>query len=383
MTKKKIVFLTGTRADFGKLKSLIEITNKSDKFEVYIFATGMHLQKKYGYTVEEIEKCGYRNIYKFINSDHEEEQMDHTLARTILGFSNYLHELEPDLIVIHGDRVEPMAGAIAGALNNILVAHIEGGELSGTIDELIRHAITKLSHIHFVSNKDARDRLIQMGEVTSNIFLIGSPDMDVMVSSNLPVLSEACRRYQVDFDEYGIVLFHPVTTEIDQIGNYAKYFVDALLQTNYNYIVIFPNNDLGSSIIFREYERLKAEKRFRLFPSIRFEYFLSLLKNAQFIIGNSSCGLREAPYYAVPAVNIGTRQMNRVFHEGVINCDYGTKDILTAINIAINKTFEPSILFGEGNSDKLFLTTISNENFWMTNKQKQFQDLSIYKHVQA
>ncbi|MDA3946051.1 MAG: UDP-N-acetylglucosamine 2-epimerase, partial [Helicobacteraceae bacterium] len=142
MNKRRIVFLTGTRADFGKLKSLITISQQSEQFDVHIFATGMHMSKKYGKTVNEIYKSGFKNIYQYINHDTV-EHMDRTLAKTIDGFSHYIAEIEPDLIVVHGDRVEAMAGAIVGSLNNILVAHIEGGELSGTIDELIRHAVSK------------------------------------------------------------------------------------------------------------------------------------------------------------------------------------------------------------------------------------------------
>src|SRR4030095_12495229 len=167
--KKRVVFLTGTRADFGKLKSLIERIREHKHFEVYIFATGMHMDIKYGYTVREIEKCGYDNIYKYINHDSE-SIMDITLSRTIEGFANYTRMVEPDLIVVHGDRIEALAGASVGALNNIPVAHIEGGELSGTVDELIRHAVSKLSHIHFVANEEASARLVQMGELESSIF---------------------------------------------------------------------------------------------------------------------------------------------------------------------------------------------------------------------
>lgn len=133
MNRYKIVFLTGTRADFGKVKSLIEILLHSNLFEIHIFATGMHMDKKYGLTVREIEKCGYKNIFKYINHDSG-SSMDITLSRTIEGFANYIHLIQPDLIVVHGDRVEALAGATVGALNNILVAHIEGGEVSGTVD---------------------------------------------------------------------------------------------------------------------------------------------------------------------------------------------------------------------------------------------------------
>ena len=176
---KKIVFLTGTRADFGKLKPLINKIEGSENFENYVFVTGMHTLSKYGSTYDEVRKQKYKEMYIFMNQTHT-TAMDIILANTIIGFSNFINEIKPDMIVVHGDRVEALAGAIVGSLNNILVAHIEGGEISGTIDELIRHSITKLSHIHFVANKEAKKRLIQMGEIDSNIYVIGSPDIDIM-----------------------------------------------------------------------------------------------------------------------------------------------------------------------------------------------------------
>jgi UDP-N-acetylglucosamine 2-epimerase (hydrolysing) len=371
---KKIVFLTGTRADFGKLKSLIEIMIKTEGFEVYIFATGMHMSKEHGFTVKEIEKCNYKNIFTYINHDRE-SQMDITLSRTIEGFANYVHLIEPDLIVVHGDRIEALAGATVGALNNTLVAHIEGGEVSGTVDELIRHAVTKMSHIHFVSNKTAKKRLIQMGELAESIYVIGSPDVDVMLSANLPSLETVKKHYDIDFDEYSIILFHPVTTEVEQLPAYAKSFVDAVIESDRKYLVVYPNNDMGSSYIINEYKRLESDANFRIFPSIRFEYFLVLLKHARFIIGNSSAGIREAPYYGLPAINIGTRQQNRALHPEIINCGHDKKDILVAINTALHQKNQPSHeLFGAGNSAELFLNSMTDPRFWSTSKQKQFID---------
>jgi len=378
MNRKKIVFLTGTRADFGKLKSLIQITQKSDKFDVHIFATGMHLNPLYGATVDEIEKSGFKNIYKFINHD-DIEHMDRTLAKTIDGFSHYVKLINPDLIVVHGDRVEALAGAIVGSLNNILVAHIEGGEISGTVDELIRHAVSKLAHIHFVANEEAKRRLIQMGEIKESIFVIGSPDLDLMNSKNLPSIEEAKKYYDIEFKNYAIAMFHPVTTEYDKIQKYAENFVDALIESKLNYIIIYPNNDLGSIEILNEYKRIEKNKNFKIFPSIRFEYFLVLLKNAKFIIGNSSAGIREAPYYNVPSIDIGTRQNNRAKIDSIIHCDYKKEDILYAIekvkNLKLNKIQKN--YFGEGNSDKLFFKIINSNKIWDVSCQKQFCDRSI------
>jgi len=170
--KKRIVFLTGTRADFGKLKSLIAITQNSQRYDVHIFVTGMHMHSLYGATVDEIKKSGFKNIYQYINHDVM-HTMDKTLAKTVDGFSHYIAEINPDLIVVHGDRVEALAGAIVGSLNNILVAHIEGGEISGTVDEVIRHAVSKMSHVHLVAHKEAKKRLIQLGELESSIYILG------------------------------------------------------------------------------------------------------------------------------------------------------------------------------------------------------------------
>ncbi len=375
--KKRIVFLTGTRADFGKLKSLIAITQKSELFDVHIFATGMHMHSKYGKTVNEIFKSGFKNIYMYINHD-EIDHMDRTLAKTIDGFSHYVSELKPDLIVVHGDRVEALAGAIVGSLNNILVAHIEGGEVSGTIDELIRHSVSKLAHLHFVANKKAKQCLVQMGELPQNIFIIGSPDMDVMFSDSLPPLKEVKSYYDIEFEEYAIAMFHPVTTEVDSIAEHSKNFVDALLESGKNYIVIYPNNDLGSDEILKEYKRLQSNERFRIFPSLRFEYFLVLLKNAEFMIGNSSAAIREAPEYGIPSIDIGTRQSNRVDAPTILHTGYEKEEILNAIRRVTSLKKSTKIrpkYFGEGKSDKLFYEILNEEKLWKTNKQKQFQEI--------
>ena len=372
---KKILFLTGTRADFGKVKSLIQILEAHPDFEVFVFVTGMHLQKEYGYTVIEIERCNFKNVHTFENHTHE-TTMDLTLAKTIEGLSYYAKKAEPNLIVVHGDRVETLAGAVVGSLNNILVAHIEGGELSGTVDELIRHSVSKLSHIHFVSNAAAKNRLIQMGEIKSSIFTIGSPDIDMMFSDDLPDLATSKAYYEIDFEQYAIAMFHPVTTEAKFMQQYAENFVSVLKQDHHNYVVIFPNNDMGSQYIISAYQKLKGHTRFRIFPSLRFEYFLTLLKNSQFIIGNSSAGIREAPYYGIPIINIGTRQQNRAVFADIINTDYEEKSIHEALqSIDLHQVIPTNSDFGIGNSAALFLETLQDDNFWKLNHQKQFRDM--------
>jgi UDP-N-acetylglucosamine 2-epimerase (hydrolysing) len=257
---RKVLFLTGTRADFGKLKSLLYQLECKHNFEVHIFVTGMHMLKKYGYTYDEIEKCGFKNIYKYINQNHS-DTMDSILAKTVQGFSDYVKEIDPSIIIVHGDRVEALAGAIVGSLNNILVAHIEGGEVSGTVDGLMRHAITKMSHLHFAANQVARKRLLQLGEAPESIYEIGSPDMDILVSQNLPTLEEVKKRYEISFEKYSILLFHPVTTELANLRQDIENLVDCVLEDSRNYVVIYPNNDEGTDTIFYEYNRFKSAKK--------------------------------------------------------------------------------------------------------------------------
>lgn len=378
MSMKRIAFLTGTRADFGKLKSLMNISQKSEGYDVHIFATGMHMNPLYGLTIDEIYKSGFKNIYQFVN--HEAiGHMDRTLARTIEGFSKYIQEIKPDLIIVHGDRVEALAGAIVGSLNNILVAHIEGGEISGTIDEHIRHSVSKMSHIHLVANNEAKNRLIQLGELQDSIFILGSPDLDLMNPKFLPTFEHVKKYYGIEFEKYAIAMFHPVTTEYSDIKAYIKNFVDALVESRLNYIVIYPNNDLGSIDVLNEYRRIEHSANFKLYPSLRFEYFLRLLKESEFIIGNSSAGIREAPFYSIPTVDIGTRQQNRGNFASVFHTDYTKGNILHAIEHAkkfIRNVTEDRHYFGEGKSDKLFLELLDSGKLWEIVYQKQFQELT-------
>jgi len=372
---KKIAFLTGTRADFGKIKSLIQALEEKQGYKPYVFVTGMHLMHEYGYTLIEVERSGFDHIYTFKNHTNE-TSMDLTLAKTIEGFSCYVKKIRPNLIVVHGDRVEALAGAIVGSLNNILVAHIEGGEVSGTIDELIRHSVSKMSHLHYVANNLAKKRLLQMGELDTSIYVIGSPDVDVMFSNNLPTLEEVKKYYEIPYHNYAVVMYHPVTTEIKEMSLYANQFVEALLKDDKNYVVIYPNNDLGSKYILEAYTKLEDNARFRIFPSIRFEYFLTLLKKSNFIIGNSSAGIREAPYYGIPTIDVGTRQENRALHEHIIHTNYTCEAVFRAIKKAKRiKVKKSKPVFGYGNSAELFIKSLGNLSFNKHVVQKQFIDL--------
>lgn len=370
---RRILFVTGTRADFGKLKSLIQKVEQLDGFEPWVFITGMHMLSKYGMTALEVERLGIRTTYKYINQNAS-DRMDIILAKTIAGLSDYVAETQPDLIIVHGDRVEALAGAMVGSLNNILVGHVEGGEVSGTVDELIRHAVSKMAHAHFVANQFAKQRLMQLGEQESSIFIIGSPDLDVMNSDALPSLESAKQKYEIDFDRYALLMYHPVTTALESLAENIRATLQAAVESGDNFVVVYPNNDHGTEIILAELARLKNHPRFRIFPSIRFEYFLTLLKHCEYVIGNSSAGVREAPYYGVPSINLGTRQLNRARAPSIFHADEHVAAIKAAIVQCKAGRFAPCNEFGEGNSAELFAAQLQTEAFWRINKQKVFVD---------
>lgn len=380
---KRIMFITGTRADFGKIKPLIEVLDRREHFEVSLFVTGMHTLSKYGYTADEVFKNiddrrlagGFRKIHTYMNQIYG-EPMDMALANTIQGLSRYVHECSPDMIVVHGDRIETMAGAIVGAMRMIKVAHVEGGEVSGTIDELIRHAVTKLSHIHFVANEEARDRLIQLGEQVNSISVIGSPDIDVMLSDRLPPLDEVIRYYEIPFPNYSIVILHPVTTNNHETRSTAIQMMEAISKSEGNFLFIYPNNDEGCEHIFEAYEKVREDKRFAFYPSLRFESFLTLLKHAKCIIGNSSAGIREAPVYGVRTVNIASRQHKRFQHETIDDVAADSCSIQAAIQRAINlPRGKPTYHFGHGQSANLFVQTLERNEIWELSCQKHMVDL--------
>jgi UDP-N-acetylglucosamine 2-epimerase (hydrolysing) len=374
---KRIVFISGTRADYGKLKSLISDTANNKIFNVTIFTTGMHMLSKYGSTFEEVKSNFPELVYGFVNQN-ENSNLDEILSKTVSGLSDYVRETSPDLIVVHGDRVEALAGAIVGSLNHILVAHIEGGEISGTIDDSIRHAISKFSHLHFVSNKNSKKRLINMGENSNAIFEIGSPDFDIMSSKNLPSFTEAVQHYAIPFQKYAIVLFHPVTSELNSLEQDTIEMVESINESERNYIIIQSNNDPGTNIIQKVYRENLDMKKCKYFPSIRFEFFLTLLKNADFIIGNSSAGIREAPFFGVPTINIGTRQNGRSKNSNIININSNKKDILSSMNSLVglktNKSLNEFGFDSRMSSSQKFQEIITTQAFWETSVQKMFTE---------
>jgi UDP-N-acetylglucosamine 2-epimerase (hydrolysing) len=235
-----------------------------------------------------------------------------------------------------------------------------------------------MSHIHFVANDPARERLLQLGERTDAIHVIGSPDVDVMNSPDLPRIEDVRQRYGFDFQDYGILLFHPVTSELPDLRRQIRVIVDEVIQSGMNYVVIYPNNDHGTDTILEEYERLRGLPQIRIYPSMRFEYFLTLLRHARFVLGNSSAGIREAPHYGVPALNLGTRQNNRVRCATVMDVPVIEPALLAEAMAGVNLIPRQSAaLFGHGDSAQRFHEIVAGEGFWQRDTQKFFVDRTV------
>ena len=233
--KKNILFITSTRADFGKLQPLINSTLKLDGFSVTIFVTGMHMLRDYGETYLEVMKKKYPNTYYYVNQSSGDSP-DTVVYKTMMGLSAYLDEFKFDLVVVHGDRVEAISVSLTCALKNIKVAHVEGGEFSGTIDNSIRHATTKFSHSHFVANESCKERLISLGENPNSVFCIGSPEIDLIFNKNSPSFEDAKLQYEIEFDDYFIGIFHSVFTEINFLKKQIQKFVDEIINLSKNFI---------------------------------------------------------------------------------------------------------------------------------------------------
>ena len=374
MFKPKIAIVTSTRADYGKLKSIILNLQSNKNFKIDLFVTGQHNLKLYGNTIVEIKKDKVKNIHTFKNQT-QFSSMNEILSNTIKGFTDYLIKNKPSLVIVHGDRVEPLSCAISSILMNFKLAHIEGGELSGTVDEIMRHAISKLSHLHFVTNKTAKKRLLQMGEENKSIHIVGSPDVDIILGKNLPSMELVKKRYDIEFDSYAISLFHPVTTNLEKFKKEIKIYFSALVESKKNFIMPFPNNDVGSKFIMKEISKIKKNKNFKFLPSFRFEYFLTLLKNSKLIIGNSSSGIMEAPYYGVQTINVGDRQKNRLLAPSILNLDFNKKIIINNISKNFGKKHKKKKYFGFGNSHKKVSKLINSKIFLKLNQQKTFVEL--------
>jgi UDP-N-acetylglucosamine 2-epimerase (hydrolysing) len=371
---RRLLFVTGTRADFGKLEPLARSARDAGH-AVSVFVTGMHMLERYGMTKLEVHRMAGVAVHEFLNQRIADAQ-DTVLAKTVTGFSDYVAEHRPDLVVVHGDRVEALACALVCATNYIRCAHVEGGEVSGTIDELFRHCNTKLASHHFVSSERAAQRVMALGEARGAIHVIGSPELDFHAAPSGVTLDEVRARYDIRFAEYGICIFHPVTSEQDSIGAQAAALFGALEESGRCFVVILPNNDPGAEAILEAIRPLPRE-RFRVLPSMRFAHFSELMKNAACFVGNSSAGVREAPFLGVPSLDVGTRQTNRATSGSIHACTAQDADAIAAfLAREWGRRHPPDAGFGEGRAADRFTAVLADPGFWDRPLQKTFHDMA-------
>ncbi len=369
---KRLLFITGTRADYGKLEPLAVAAQQAG-FAISFFITGMHMMVRYGETRLEVKRFPGAEFFEFVNQ-REGDAQEFILSKTILGFSDFVHEHRPDLVVIHGDRVEAMAASIVCAMKYISSAHIEGGEVSGTIDESIRHCNTKLCATHFVSSEAAKARVLALGEAPDSIYNIGSPELDTHARPSGVSIEEVKARYAIHFADFGIAVFHPVTSEADTIGAQAASLFGRLEASGKPFVVIAPNNDPGTEDIFAVLERLPKE-RFRLIPSMRFNYFSELMKHSAVMVGNSSAGVREAPFLGLPSLDVGTRQQSRAEAPSITACSAFDAKTIDNFLISMWQQRQPSDMsFGCGDAAKRFVETLQQAGYWKRSLQKVFLD---------
>lgn len=369
---RSLLFVTGTRADFGKLEPLI-IAARDAGFSVSIFVTGMHMLERYGLTKLEVQRVKGVRVHEYLNQRMGDPQ-DVILAKTVLGFSDYIAETRPDLIVVHGDRVEALACGFVAATNYVMSAHVEGGEVSGTIDEVFRHCNSKLMAHHFVSSTAAARRVRGLGEADAAIHVIGSPELDLHDAPSGVTIEEVRARYDIPDGAYGICTFHPVTTEADQMGAQAQALFEALRASDRRFVTIAPNNDPGSEAIFAVLNALPKE-RFRVLPSMRFAHFSELMKNAACIVGNSSAGVREAPFLGIPSLDVGTRQNRRSEAGSIMSVDaLDRAAIAHFLSTEWGKRYPRDAGFGQGRAADQFVACLNDPAFWDLPLQKSFQD---------
>ena len=358
--KQKISITTGTRSEYGILRELIKEISKSKKLELYLLVTGTHLSKKFGYTINEIkkDKIPIHAKIKMIPSGNTPYDMSVSLGKGIIGFSKIFKKIKPDLNVVLGDRDEALASALAASHMNIPNAHIHGGEISQGIDEYNRHAITKISNIHFAATKKSKERIIKMGENRRNVILTGSPSIDEIKMSKISSKHELEKKYLVDLDKPLFLLIqHPVTTEFEKSDLQIKMTLGALSKLKNQTIAILPNSDAGNEQIINQLRIFSKKCSFlKVFPNLPRNDYLGFLKHCSALIGNSSSGLIEGSYLHTPVINIGIRQLGREKDVNVIDVPIFSKSlILNALKKSLkkkNKKIKNSSIYGTGNASK-------------------------------
>jgi UDP-hydrolysing UDP-N-acetyl-D-glucosamine 2-epimerase len=339
--RKHIVYVSGSRADYGLMKNTLSEIVKHPVLRLSVVVTGMHLLPEFGMTINEIIKDGKEQGFETIKLDatyHNDERasMAEFVGKAIVEITKVFKNLKPDILLLIGDRGEMLAGAVAGTYLGIPIAHVHGGEVSSTVDEVARHAITKLAHIHLASTNESAERIIKMGEEKKNVHMIGAPGLDEIIKFSMK-RSELEKKIGVKLaDKFVIVAQHPVSAEISHAKEQMRETIEAVLSAGLQIIIIYPNADAGGRAMIEVIEQYNNNPSINIFKSLKRDEFLGLMKYASVMVGNSSSGIIEAASFKLPVVNVGTRQQGRQRACNVIDADCDRKKILAAIKKALN-----------------------------------------------
>lgn len=344
---KRIGIMTGTRAEYGLLKSLMQEINKDNDLELYLIVSGMHLSPEFGMTYKEIEEDGFEinaKVEMLLSSDSP-AGISKSIGLGVIGFADEFQRADLDMLILLGDRYEALSAAISAMVMRIPIAHLHGGELTeGAIDEGIRHSITKMSYLHFTSTEQYRNRVIQLGENPERVFYVGALGVENIKKINLMTKEELERSIHFEIDENTVVVtYHPVTLENNTV---EEQFLNLLkvLDRNPKIRMIFTkaNADTNGRIVNELIDKYTAQNSERAcaFMSLGQKRYLSALKYCRIVIGNSSSGIIEAPSFGKPIINIGDRQKGRICADSVINCGYTQQEIQQAMETALTKEFE-------------------------------------------
>lgn len=365
---RKIFLITERRADYSRFKPILDLIEKDKELDYDLVVTGLHLKEEHGYTINEIKKDGFKifsTFEMFLENEDSGAAMVRSFSTALKEVTYALETSNPDIILSGFDIAANFAVTIAGAHMNIPVAHIQGGEVTGTIDESIRHAMTKFSHYHFAANYDAKNRIEKLGEIPEHVFDVGCPSVDAIlqVEDNPDILN----KFGLD-KNFFIMLQHPVTSEVNDSKDQITCTVDAIIQSGVNALIILPNNDAGFSKII---EKIKSTK-LKYVDSLSIVDYVNLMKRCKALIGNSSSGIHETATFNIPTINIGTRQQGRLRPNNVIDVGYNKNEILNAINKCKNlKLKHCDKIYGLGDSSEKIVNLLKLININSEIIQKQ------------
>lgn len=344
---QKIVAVTGARSEYDLMYSVYKMLDEDARFDFSIIITGPHLSENFGYTSQYIENDGFRvldYIYSFLDSNHKLARVS-SIGNQIPLLAQSLNREKPDLVIVAGDREEAISVTMTCAYMDIPCAHFFGGDIAkdGNIDNSVRYAASKFAHLHFVTLEEHKKTLLKLGEEEWRIHVIGNPGLDRFLATEEINKSEVLAHFQLHTNtNYAVLIQHSIITEVEDQPTHIRITLDALLETDLVYFVNFPNTDSGSMAIIEAYNEYvdRYPEKFVLFKNLERNMYINLLRNAAFLIGNSSSGLLEAPSLGLPAVNVGSRQRGRIHGDNVLFVDNNKKQILSAIQkILLDKEF--------------------------------------------